>query len=136
MGKKSLQFKVYSLKSMEIFQFEKLIAWRKAKELALAIYPLIAKFPQHEQYALSSQIKRAVISIPSNVAEGSGRASVKEKNHFLEIAFGSLTETYCQLLIATELGYIAADELESVQPLFKEVARLISGLRNSYSPKP
>jgi four helix bundle protein len=55
---------------MEIFQFEKLIAWRKAKELALAIYPLIAKFPQHEQYALSSQIKRAVISIPSNVPEG------------------------------------------------------------------
>ncbi|MBE6316103.1 MAG: four helix bundle protein [Bacteroidales bacterium] len=104
--------------------------------MALAIYPLIAKFPQHEQYALSSQIKRAVISIPSNVAEGSGRASMKEKNHFLEIAFGSLTETYCQLLIATELGYIAADELESVQPLFKEVARQISGLRNSYSPKP
>ena len=65
---------------MEIFQFEKLIAWKKAKELALGIYPLIAKFPQHEQYALSSQIKRAVISMPSNVAEGSGRASMKEKN--------------------------------------------------------
>lgn len=117
---------------MEIFQFEKLIAWRKSKELTLAVYSLAAKFPQHEQYALSSQIRRAVISIPSNIAEGSGRASMKEKNHFLEIAFGSLTETYCQLQIASELGYITADELNTVKPLFKETSRLISGLRKSY----
>ena len=92
---------------MEVFQFEKLIAWERAKELTLAIYPLVAKFPQYEQYALSSQIRRAVVSIPSNIAEGSGRTSKKEKNHFLEIAFGSLTETYCQLLIAADLGYIS-----------------------------
>ena len=120
---------------MEVFQFEKLIAWKKAKELALAVYQLIAKFPQHEQYALSSQIRRAVISIPSNIAEGTGRASMKEKNHFLEIAFGSLTETYCQSLIATELGYITDDDLKTVKPIFKEVSRLMSGLRNSYEAK-
>ncbi len=117
---------------MEVFQFEKLIAWRKAKKLTLAVYSLAAKFPQHEQYALSSQIRRAAISISSNIAEGTGRASMKEKNHFLEIAFGSLTETYCQLLIASELGYITADELNNVKPLFKETSRLISGLRKSY----
>ena len=120
---------------MEVFQFEKLLAWKKAKELTLAIYPLVAKFPQYEQYALSSQIRRAVISIPSNIAEGTGRASKKEKNHFIEIAFGSLTETYCQLLIAKELGYISVDELAAVQPLFREVSRLMSGLRNSYDAK-
>ena len=117
---------------MGVFQFEKLIAWQKAKELSLAVYSLVAKFPQQEQYALSSQIRRAVISIPSNIAEGTGRASIKEKNHFLEIAFGSLTETYCQLLIATELGYITADEMDAVKPLFKETSRLLSGLRKSY----
>ena len=121
---------------MEVFQFEKLIAWKKAKELTLAVYPLVAKFPQHEQYALSSQIRRAVISIPSNIAEGTGRASsVKEKIHFLEIAFGSLTETYCQLLIAADLGYISKDEMMAVKPLFKEVSRLMSGLHNSYESK-
>ena len=57
---------------------------------------------------------------------------MKEKNHFLEIAFGSLTETYCQLLIASELGYITDDELNAVKPLFKETSRLMSGLRKSY----
>ena len=119
----------------EAYQFENLEAWKKAKELALAVYQLIAKFPQHEQYALSSQIRRAVIFIPSNIAEGTGRASMKEKNHFLEIAFGSLTETYCQLLIATELGYITDDDLKTVKPIFKEVSRLMSGLRNSYDAK-
>lgn len=120
---------------MEIFQFERLLAWKKAKELTIAIYPLISKFPKHEQFALSSQIKRAVISIPSNIAEGSGRASNKEKIHFLEIAFGSLTETYCQLLIARDLGYIHQEELSSISPLFQEVSRLMSGLRNSFESK-
>ena len=120
---------------MEVFQFEKLIAWKKAKELTRSVYHLTDHFPQHEQYTLTSQIRRAAISIPSNIAEGSGRASLKEKNHYLEIAFGSLTETYCQLLIASELGYISNEDLIAVQPLFKETARLISGLRNSFNQK-
>lgn len=118
---------------LDIFQFEKLVAWQKAKELTRCVYQLIAAFPQHEQYALSSQIKRAVISIPSNIAEGSGRTSMKEKIHYLEIAYGSLTETYCQLLIASELGYLSSDDLITVKPLFKETSRLISGLRNRFN---
>ena len=120
---------------MEVFQFEKLLVWKKAKELTIAVYPLINKFPKHEQYALSSQLRRAVVSIPSNIAEGSGRGSKKEKIHYLEIAFGSLTETYCQLLIAKDLGYILSNELEVIRPLFQEVSRLMSGLRNSYNYK-
>lgn len=120
---------------MEVFQFEKLLAWKKAKELTIAVYPLINKFPQREQYALSSQVRRAVISIPSNIAEGSGRASKKEKIHFLEIAFGSLTETYCQLLIARDLAYISEDDLLTIKPLFQEVSRLMSGLRSSFESK-
>lgn len=120
---------------MEVFQFESLTAWIKAKELTLSVYRLVAKFPQHEQFALSSQIRRAAISIPSNIAEGSGRISMKEKAHFVEIAFGSLTETYCQLLLAVDLGYIAAAELEAIKSQFSDTSRLMSGLRNSYTSK-
>lgn len=123
------------MENTELFQFERLVTWKKAKELALCVYQLVAKFPQHEQFALSNQIRRAVISVPSNIAEGTGRASMKEKTHYLEIAFGSLTETYCQLLMATELGYISVDELTAIKPLFKETSRLLSGLRKSYDPK-
>ena len=120
---------------MEGYQFERLKAWQKAKELAIAVYRLVAKFPQFEQYALSSQLRRAVISVPSNIAEGTGRVSNKEKIHFLEISYGSLLETYCQLQIAVGLSYLTEDDLNAVKPLFFETSRLISGLRNSYARK-
>ena len=74
---------------METYQFEKLTAWQKAKDLAVIVHRLAAKFPTYEQYALSSQVRRAAISVPSNIAEGTGRVSVKEKIHFLEISYGS-----------------------------------------------
>ena len=128
-------FKVQCLMGMEVFQFESLTAWIKAKELTLSVYRLVAKFPQHEQFALCSQIRRAAISIPSNIAEGSGRISMKEKAHFVEIAFGSLTETYCQLLLAVDLGYIATAELEAIKSQFSDTSRLMSDLRNSYTSK-
>ena len=120
---------------MDTYQFEKLTAWKKAKELTLFVYQLVAKFPQYEQFALSSQLRRAAISIPSNIAEGTGRVSKKEKIHFLEISYGSLMETYCQLQIALELEYISDEDLEKIKPLFFETTRLISGLRNSYISK-
>ena len=120
---------------MDSYQFEKLTAWQKAKELVVAVYQIANRFPQYEQYALSSQIRRAAISVPSNIAEGTGRVSVKEKIHFLEISYGSLLETYCQLQIAVELNYIILDDLETIKPLFFETSRLISGLRNSYASK-
>ena len=118
---------------MEVYQFERLNAWQKAKELSVAVYRLVNKFPQYEQYSLISQVRRAVISVPSNIAEGTGRLSIKEKIHFLEIAYGSLLETYCQLQIAVELDYISSEELKMISPLFFDTSRLISGLRNSYT---
>ena len=118
---------------MEIYQFERLAAWQKAKELVIAIYQLLENFPKYEQFAISNQLRRAAISVPSNIAEGTGRISAKEKIHFLEIAYGSLTETYCQLLIASELGYLSDDDLFAVRPLFKETSRLISGLRKRFN---
>lgn len=119
----------------ETYQFENLDAWKKAKELTVLIYQLLAKFPSHERFDLCSQVRRAAISVPSNIAEGSGRISYKEKIHFLEIAYGSLMETYCQLLIAVELNYISNDDLEQIKPSIFNTSRLISGLRRSYISK-
>lgn len=116
----------------DVYAFEKLDAWIQAKELAKLVYQLVAKFPNYEQFALCSQVRRAIISVPSNIAEGVGRISYKEKIHFLEIAYGSLMETYCQLQIAVEVGHISHDELENIKPTFFTTSRLISGLRRSF----
>ncbi len=116
----------------DIYAFEKLDAWIQAKELTKLVYKLVAKSPNYEQFGLCSQVRRAIISVPSNIAEGVGRMSFKEKIHFLEIAYGSLMETYCQLQIAVEVGYITNDELENIKPTFFSTSRLISGLRHSF----
>ena len=71
------------------FSFEKLAVWQEARELVVECYSLVSKFPKEEKYALGDQIRRAVVSIASNIAEGSGRVSLKEKMHFIEIAYGS-----------------------------------------------
>lgn len=113
------------------FQFERLEVWQKSKQLVMNTYRMLEKFPKYEQYALCDQLRRAVISIPSNIAEGNGRTSVKEQIHFLEIAFGSLMEVYCQLNIASELGYISVEEFNKIKDDILEISRMISGLRNS-----
>ena len=81
-------------------RFKNLLAYQESKKLVKNIYMLVRKFPTNENFALSDQIRRAVVSIPSNIAEGMGRFSTKEQTHFLEIAFGSLLETSAQLDIA------------------------------------
>ena len=86
-------------------------------------------FPNEERYALCEQLRRAVVSIPSNIAEGMGRSSVKEQVHFIEIAFASLNETMCQIEIAKDLGYIKEDELIEIENKVVNVAQLLSGLR-------
>ena len=91
---------------------------------------LVRKFPTNENFALSDQIRRAVVSIPSNIAEGMGRFSTKEQTHFLEIAFGSLLETSAQLDIAYDLGFITQVELAEVDKQIDIVASLLSGLRS------
>ncbi len=116
---------------MEEFTFEKLQAWQKARVLVKAVYQLIAKFPASEKFGLSNQLGRAIISVPSNLAEGCGRPSLKERLHFYEIAYGSLMESYTQLILATDLEYITASDLSAVKPMIEEVSRMISGLRKS-----
>ena len=97
-------------------------------------YKLLKKFPAEERYAMCDQLRRASVSITSNIAEGINRYSVKEKAHFIELAYGSLMEVSSQLEIAEDLRYITTEDRMSMDELIKEVARLLSGLQNSYKP--
>ena len=113
------------------FQLNKLDCWNESRKLAVNVYQLLKKFPIEERYALCDQLRRAVISISSNIAEGNGRISTKEQIHFLEIAFGSLMEVYCQLQIAVDLGYITLEDLQKTKREIFTTSKLISGLRTS-----
>lgn len=112
--------------------FDLRVYYKEAKLLVRDIYSLMDKFPKYEIYALSDQLRRAVISVPSNIAEGSGRISTKEKIHFLEIAYGSLTETLCQLDIARDLGYISDEEFDNEKDKVNVIGKQLSGLRSSF----
>ena len=119
---------------MEVFGYRRLIAYEKATEIVKHTYKLLKKFPAEERYAMCDQLRRASISITSNIAEGINRFSVKDKSHFIEMAFGSLMEVSSQFEIAEELGFITAEDKLSMDKLVDEEARLLSGLLNSYKP--
>ena len=118
-----------------MFNFEKLNAYQNARLLVKDVYNLLDKFPQKEEFALKSQLRRAVVSIPSNIAEGMGRISDKEKIHFIEIAYSSLMEVYCQLQLANGLNYITSSDFDQIKPLIEDNAKLLSGLRKNFIPK-
>lgn len=113
------------------YQFEKLKAWQESRKMVLAVYQSLNKFPCEERFALCDQLRRAAISVPSNIAEGNGRMAVKEQIHFLEIAFGSVMEIYSQLQLAVDLGYISDEDFNQIKPLIYNTSKLISGLRSS-----
>ena len=119
---------------MEVFGYRKLIAYQKAKEVVKKTYKLLKKFPPEERYAMYDQLRRASISVTSNIAEGVNRFSVKDKAHFIEIAYGSLMEVSSQFEVAEELGYITTADRQNMDVLIEEDARLLSGLLNSYKP--
>lgn len=116
--------------------YKKLEVYTIGKELVLRVYELLKKFPKEEQYALCDQLRRAVISVPSNTAEGLGRLSEKEQVRFIEIAYGSLLEVETQLDLAYDLRYITEEDLEGVMVLVDREARLLSGLRSRRMEKP
>ena len=106
-----------------------LIVYQKAKQLVIDVYKLLEQFPDSERFALCGQLRRAVVSIPSNIAEGSGRTSAKDQAHFFEIAFGSLMEVHCQMDVSCDLGYINQNELTQVEEQIRKIAAILSGLR-------
>lgn len=108
-----------------------LLVWQKAMDLVVECYRLTQSFPASERYSLCSQLQRAAVSVPANIAEGHGRGSTKSFISFLWIANGSLTELETHLLIAERLGYVDRDRVETVLSKLQEVGRMLTGLRRS-----
>jgi four helix bundle protein len=112
--------------------YRNLIAWQKSKTLALDVYRCTRQFPRDEIYGLTSQMRRAAVSVPGNIAEGKGRHSHKDFVHFLYQARGSLLELETQLSIARDLEYIDQTVLERLESEAEEVGRILNGLINRF----
>jgi four helix bundle protein len=114
--------------------FENMKVWQSAMDLSTDIYQLIdRKFPNKEKYNLSSQLTRAVISIPSNIAEGAGRNTDRAFAQFLSVALGSAYEVQTQLILAYKLGYLTEEDNESLQGKLGEVQKMLFSLINKFS---
>ncbi|MDT5123112.1 MAG: hypothetical protein QOC96_2594 [Acidobacteriota bacterium] len=120
---------------MPLKSYGELIAWQKAMDLVQSVYEAVRAFPKEEIYGLTSQLKRAAVSVPSNIAEGQGRKSTREFLHHLSIAYGSLMEVETQILIAVRLDYLSQQDAERIIERTSEVGRLINGLSNALANK-
>ena len=116
---------------MHKYSFEKLEIWDDIRKLVKNIYKLTGKFPDKERFGLSSQLQRAIISVSSNIAEGSSRTSYKDQAHFTQIAYGSLLEVISQLTAAKDLNYIDDDKYISTREEIDKLSPRIASLRNS-----
>ncbi|MCK0131596.1 four helix bundle protein [Flavobacteriaceae bacterium F08102] len=114
-----------------IKDFKDLIVWQRAMELVTEVYRLVKKLPKEERFALSDQIRRSAISIPSNIAEGQGRNSTKEFIQFLSIAKGSKAELETQLLLCVKVTYLTNLEIEKATNLIQEVGKMLNALQKS-----
>jgi four helix bundle protein len=117
------------------YKYRELIAWQKAKKLAVEVCILVRRFPKDELYGLTSQLRRSAISVPSNIAEGQGRLSRGEFLQFLGHARGSLFEVQTQLEIALDLGYMAKEDFDRLEGLSNDVRALLNRLIESLQPK-
>ncbi len=111
-----------------IMKFKNLIVYQKSKELVKQVYALLKQFPDDERFALCGQMRRAAISVPSNIVEGMARLSTKDQSHFLNIAYGSLMELYAQLDIAHDLGYLSENEFVKIETQIDEIDKMIVSL--------
>ena len=116
---------------MKIYSFEKLICWQKAKELSKWIYKLTLNFPPEEKFGIVSQMRKASISIASNIAEGTSRKTKKDQAKFSVIAYSSTIELLNDLIIVFELNFITKEEYDIGRNLIEEVTKLISSLHKS-----
>ena len=114
-----------------MFNFEKLDTWHKALDYADLIYTVTRDFPAEERFGLTNQLRRASVSISSNVAEGSSRKSKTDFARFVEIATGSLFESVSQSFVAHRQGYLAEDRFRAIYAAAEEEGRMLSGLRSS-----
>lgn len=118
--------------SMHQFSFEKLIVWHDARSLVKEVYLLTETYPKSELFGLVNQLRRAAVSVSSNIAEGSSRTSGKDQAHFYQISFSSLMEVLSQLILSLDLGYLDEKLLnEKFRPLIEKLANQINALRKS-----
>jgi four helix bundle protein len=116
-------------------RFRELKIWQKAMLITKLTYQCSAAFPSDERFGLTSQIRRAAVSIPSNIAEGSGRGSTKDFSQFLSIATGSAYELETQLILAAEFGYLDDTRLQLVLDELAELQRMLYGFQKSLQPE-
>jgi four helix bundle protein len=114
--------------------FKELLAWQKARKLVKETYKVSANFPQEERYGLTSQLRRAIVSVPTNIAEGCGRGGDKELAHFLDIAFASAYEVETLLILSYDLQFIDEANLETLTNDVSEVQRMIYSLIKKFRP--
>ena len=118
-----------------IKHYSELVVWQKAMDLAESVYKATAMFPREELFGLTGQVRRAAVSVPSNIAEGQGRRSTNEFLQHLSIARGSLQETETQILLAGRLAYLGSQSVNQLMNLASEVGKLINALTSSLRGK-
>ncbi|MDO4200585.1 MAG: four helix bundle protein [Bacteroidales bacterium] len=117
---------------MDSFGFRDLRVYQTSRDLVKTIYSVLAVYPSNEQYALCDQLRRASVSVPSNIAEGMSRSSDKEKAHFIEISYGSLMEVLCQMEISKELNYVTEEQMKDIENQITIIAKQVSKLRTTF----
>ena len=115
--------------------YQDLLVWQKARILVSDVYILTQTFPQDERFGLTSQLRRAIISVPSNIAEGSSKRSTKEFLRFLNIAYGSLAEVETQLFLAQDLGYLLEAQTNPLLEKSSQIGRMLNALMNKLEHK-
>ena len=118
---------------MSVRCYQELFVWQRAMDLVVRVYEVTESFPHKEQFGLTNQLRRAAVSIPSNIADGQGRQTTRDFLRYLSIARGSLQEVETQILIATRLDYIAESEKVEMLERTSETNRLLTGLSRSLS---
>ncbi len=110
---------------MKTYSFENLNVWKESRKLVLMVYQLQNNFPSYEKYGLGNQIRRAVVSVSSNIVEGNYRLSLQEQIRFIEISFASLMEVYCQLVLAFDLKYIDETQLSECKTIIDKIRHML-----------
>jgi len=112
-----------------------LVVWQKAMDLSVEVYSLTKRFPASENFRMTSQLTRAAVSVPANIAEGRARSTRKDYGNFLAIAQGSLAEAETYILLSIRLGYVTAAQTEVAVSLIAEVGRMLTALRQKLNPR-
>jgi len=113
------------------FGYEKLKVWKKSMSLAQLIYGITKEFPASERFGLSDQLRRGIVSVASNITEGTSRLSPKERARFIEVAYGSMIEVICQLTLSQQLGFLTAKKYAEARSQGEEITRMLNALGKS-----